>query len=316
MSMLTFRRILNAGVLIGLIGLPQTALAVCSGVTPSRTEIRLEPTTQRLTYIAEASALKVLGIDTIDIDGFILKVRVGAQSQYVEYEAPGLQRIEVTHYEAQPGTTLLGNAILLGLPLLVNPKRQLERLGGCTDEKTLNVVPDEKQQQPTGKKEWRSEGKNRHKFQLVVEGLAKPVVMESLALDREVLSIDLKDAVMATSVFPVDIKVACTTCQAIDNQNEEPFGLKQFKSVVADFSKVRDQELAEQQRKQEEVMRRQAEQRTAEARVLAEQRAKEAREREARERYLEQQRTIRENAEREAKERQRKIDAAQQLRNL
>lgn len=316
MSMRTFGRMMNAGVLMGLIGLSQTVFASCSGVTRSTTEIRLEPTNQRLTYIGATSALKVLGIDTIEIDGFILRVRVGAQSQYVEYEAPGLQRIEATHYEAEPVSTLISNVILVGLPLLVNPKRQLERLGGCTNEQKIGVIPDEKQQQPTGKKEWRSEGKNQHKFQLIVEGLSKPVVMESLALDREVLSIDLKDAVMATSEFPVVLKVACTTCQALDNPNEEPFGLGHLKLLPADFSKVRDQELAAQQRLREEEIRRQSEQKAAEARTLAEQRARETREHEARKRYLEQQRTIREQADREAKERQRKMDATQQLRNL
>lgn len=213
-----------------------------SGATRSL-ETKVKPLGQKVTFYEHVQEEVVVGIDWAEAEAFKTKVRFSIYGKYVQYSADGLQRYEVTSYEAHPIATLVANIITLGIGILVNPKRQLENLIGCTDERALDVVPDLATAQRTGDVEWRRLAQHPLPQTIRVNTLTEFSVMP--ISDSDVIHIDLKESVMSGAIAEAgEIVLECPSCNAEQNRQYGSLPFTNSRLVFnADFRAMRTIEL-------------------------------------------------------------------------
>lgn len=234
----------------------------CSGGSTSTTRTETRPTGNTVRYQDSTPSDSIISITTIDQSDFNLKLTFVTWSKYDYYDAPEVKNVRIVTYEAKPGTTLAGNAILLGLPLLFNPKRQIEGLLGCTDEYESTPEPDKTKRIITSDYEWKV-SKSEQCFVYVdisdSKSFSKSTKVKCNSNETQLIS--LKEEVINSIIEDAgSINVSCSECKLLIPNgatiNQRVKGQDNL-SVKVDFSDIKISEL--QRIKQAEIDRIEAE---------------------------------------------------------
>ena len=201
-------------------------------------------------------------------DGELI-VQIETISKFNQYEAPLNIRLEERVYEANPISTVLANTLLLGLPILFDPKNQGLSAIGCVDKKFNGYSIDVKSKTVTRVSEWVSDNKLN---ELVLVGLDKEYTFSSYGSNSES---EIKESLHSSLIDQnnkedeVELSLICKTCydkgsfkdgisDPSVSQIKISYNIKEYKNdqlkkdkaqKVEDEKNLREQERAERERK-------------------------------------------------------------------
>lgn len=251
---------------------------------------------------------------SMQVEGTRLLLSFTSKGYFPEYTAPTLLTVRKEIYGAEPVSALLTNALLVGLPLLLDPKSAAEQTFGCTDRESTGKRLDVDQRRKTRKGYWADHGRQAT---ITLRGFQTPRTL-AVGIDGAtgMAEIDLSRLIDTSPLDGVTpLEVACDSCDVPTPKQVKQFGAAPAALTAAvDFRPVRDE------RRRQVELRVEAEARmAAEARARAEAEAERLRlERMLAEQRAEEQRAAAEaarlEAERVALERQRQQALAEQAR--
>jgi hypothetical protein len=253
-------------------------------------------------------------LKTMQVEGTRLMLTFTSKGYFQEYTAPALLTVRKEVYGAEPVSALITNALLVGLPLLLDPKSAAEQTFGCTDRESTRKRLDVDSRRKGRKGYWADHGREAT---VTLRGFQTPRTL-AVSIDGGTGSaeIDLSRLIDTSPLEGVTaLEVACDSCNVPNPKQVKQFGAAPAMLAAAvDFRPVRDE------RRRLVQMRVDAEARAAaEARARAEAEAERLRlDRMLAEQRAEEQRTAAEatrlEAERVALERRRQEALAEQAR--
>lgn len=267
-----------------------------------------------LPFVLDTPESTYHALRSMQVEGTRLMLAFTSKGQFPEYTAPVLLTVRNEIYGAEPVTALLTNALLVGLPLLLDPKSAAEQTFGCTDRESTGKRLAVEHRRKTRKAYWADHGREAT---ITLRGFQTPRTM-SVPVDGEtgIAEVDLGRLIDTSPLEGVTaLEVVCDSCDVPTAKQVKQFGAAPAVLTAAvDFRPVRDE------RRRLVQMQIDAEARTAaEARARAEAEAERLRlERMLVEQRAEEQRAaaeaLRLEAERVALERQRQQALAEQAR--
>lgn len=221
-----------------------------------------EPTGKKIKYFGESTSVWD-GIAGVELSGSVLIVRFSKFKYYPEYEADEERSESWQEYEPSIGR-VAGNALLLGIPILLAPIDRTIEMVGCSEAPESFYYPIDASKQETGDGQWRMEDM-QSTIRLLLQGLGDDVEVK-VNVERGVGVVRLSvDRLMALSLDnPKQVKIACLSCQRPGigttkglPPDAEKLAAKEFsfeadfRSITADLiSKVAAAKQAELERKQ------------------------------------------------------------------
>ena len=255
-----------------------------------------------------------LTLRSMEVEGARLMLSFNSKGYFPEHTAPVLLTVRKEIYGAEPVTALVANALLIGLPLLLDPKSAAEQTFGCTDRESTGKRLDVDNRRKMRKGYWADHGREAT---ITLRGFQTARTL-SVVIDGEsgLAEIDLSRLIDTSPLDSVTaLEVACDSCDVPTPKQVKQFGAAPaVLAASVDFRPVRDE------RRRQEQLRVDAEARVAaEARARAEAEAERLRlDRMLAEQRAEEQRAAAEAArlesERVALERQRQEALAEQAR--
>jgi hypothetical protein len=267
-----------------------------------------------LPFVFDAPESTFHALKAMQVEGTRLLLTFTSKGYFPEYSAPALLTIRKEVYGAEPVSALLVNTLLVGLPLLLDPKSAAEQTFGCTDRESTGKRLDVDNRRKTRKGYWADHGREAT---ITLRGFQTPRTL-AVAIDGRtgLAEIDLSRLVDTSPLDGVTaLEVACDSCDVPNPKQAKQFGpAPAMLAAAVDFRPVRDE------RRRQVQMRIDAEARAAaEARARAEAEAERLRlDRMLAEQRAEERRAAAEaarlEAERTALERQRQEALAEQAR--
>lgn len=267
-----------------------------------------------LPFVLDTPESTYHALRSMQVEGTRLMLSFTSKGQFQEYTAPVLLTIRNEIYGAEPVTALLTNALLVGLPLLLDPKSAAEQTFGCTDRESTGKRLAVENRRKGRKAYWADHDREAT---ITLRGFQTPRTM-SVTVDggTGMAEVDLGRLIDTSPLEGVTaLEVLCDSCDVPTAKQVKQFGAAPATLTAAvDFRPVRDE------RRRLVQMQIDAEARTAaEARARAEAEAERLRlERMLVEQRAEERRAaaeaLRLESERVALERQRQQALAEQAR--
>lgn len=253
------------GLPVGKGGLPTPATSKCKNTPSAKSTYRtryedLEET--MLVWVEDPNKLTALSISNTELipnlgsDLAYIKVNFIGLKKIHEYEAKARLEIEERIFEASPVSTLLGNTILLGLPLILGPGKQLDNAFGCTETISQKLVPSTDNRTFTGSTKW-IEFYPREVY-LSISGLTKEPVVKFFSIDKNDISIVLRDFIdIKKSKDILNIQIECMACNEPEpnlingfrNKINLDLNLRPIKKVIEDSERAVRQKAEEERAK-------------------------------------------------------------------
>lgn len=228
------------------VGHASSAWAACSGYGPGVTSFEIRPTGKIVKYKGDVQVKNAGWVKSAQTEGFNLILEIEHWSKYLYFEAPEVQEYTIIKQEARPDLAILRNVILLGLPLLFDPKLTVDTATGCKTEYPLKTSPDKDNQKELEEYVWETTSPNYCKLSILVsDGKAfskeYPVQcggIEELSIQQEVMSGQID--VLAP------LKISCPNCGTalFDQENAPPRQSISEIQLISRFDVAREKELA------------------------------------------------------------------------
>lgn len=179
-----------------------------------------------------------------------LQIEFESKALYEERSGSVYKTVEKTVYEGNPGTELILNTLLIGIPLLLNPINSVQSAAGCTDERILEKFVPINLSEKTGKSEVSS---ITQPYKIKLTGLGADRILEivpRLNNGLVLVNINLSEGVLQSSIEGITkLEVHCLNCRP-DNQDDrlKLSSIKTFISLDADLTSLRKEVFQERER--------------------------------------------------------------------
>jgi len=170
-----------------------------------------------------------------------IKVNFIGQKKVYEYEARAKLQIDEIKYEARPGRTLFVNTLLVGLPLIFGPGKEMDNAFGCTEVVSQNLIPIHEGKILTGNNKWIEYFPKE--INLRVSGLSKEPIERVFPVEKNSISIVLSTFIdIKKSKDLLNISIECLSCNEpvsgfvnnFKNKINMPINLTSLKKAVID----------------------------------------------------------------------------------
>ena len=193
---------------------------------------------------------KLTGIALAQFVGTRLRLQLVSLARFLEYSGPVAHVVEKRHYEASPGTALIGHTLTLGLGLVLAPVNSVQHALGCTDTRVIRREVMLQESTPTGQSQWRAH-EATHVLRIDGLGASREINFSaSGSTPLAVFEFELLPLIMqAPADEPVNLRVTCLSCNAQDGASVSAAPPLQNQAMLrADFSQDRADELARRER--------------------------------------------------------------------
>ena len=211
-------------------------------------------TAEKAVFYDSTSVRKKSWIVDSRINHRFIEITVGLEGEFEEFEGIVSHTIEDTKYEASPVTALVGQTILVGLPLLLMPISSAQHAFGCTDSRILNTGIHSHHAKATGRSKWMPLY-DAFDFEIEVETAGRKASFKASGRNNTPLRSEFPKELLEYIRAPEQmIKISCLNCDAERAPRigtSAPVAMNDSLLVKGDFSVYLDG-LARQKRDQEE----------------------------------------------------------------
>ncbi len=199
----------------------------CKNTTGGTASTRYEDTDEKLLIwesdTNKSQADEVLSIANTEFltkyryDFAEIKINFIGQKKIYEYEAKAKLQSEEINFEPRPGRTLFVNTLLVGLPLIFGPGKEIDNAFGCTEVVLQKLIPIHEGKIPTGNSKW-IESYPRE-INLRVSGLAKEPFERAFPVEKNSISIVLRNFIdIKKTKDNLNVTIECLSCNELSHE--------------------------------------------------------------------------------------------------